>query len=129
MDLISHLTRQAAFSKATFGPGPRTKGVIEHIREELEEIEKVYNEMDGADPGPSDHADAAAEWVDAVLLSMDGLLRAMACAHSHSTFDQVAQKVADMINAKQGKNERREWPDWRQFDEDTAIGHVQGIED
>ena len=39
MNLIKHLLRQKAFSERTFGPGPRTKMVIDHIRKELIEIE------------------------------------------------------------------------------------------
>jgi hypothetical protein len=38
MNLIEHLTRQIAFSRATFGPAERTAGVIDHIRKELVEI-------------------------------------------------------------------------------------------
>ena len=37
-DMIAHLTRQAAFSRATFGPGARTKGVIDHVKKELAEV-------------------------------------------------------------------------------------------
>jgi hypothetical protein len=35
MDLKQHLIRQMAFSHATFGPGERRDGVIDHIRKEL----------------------------------------------------------------------------------------------
>jgi hypothetical protein len=38
-DLIAHLEKQREFSERTFGPGPRTAGVIDHIRKELREIE------------------------------------------------------------------------------------------
>ena len=38
-DLVAHLYRQRAFSERTFGPGARTKGVLNHIRKELAEIE------------------------------------------------------------------------------------------
>src|SRR5690606_4673333 len=38
-DMIAHLARQREFSERAFGPGPRTKGVIDHIRKELAEIE------------------------------------------------------------------------------------------
>ena len=36
-DIVAHLARQRAFSEKTFGPGARTKGVIDHIRKELGE--------------------------------------------------------------------------------------------
>lgn len=34
MDLEQHLLRQRAFSRATFGPGARTQGVLDYIRKE-----------------------------------------------------------------------------------------------
>jgi hypothetical protein len=57
-----HLAQQRAFSEATFGPGQRSLGVIAHIRKELDEIE--------ADPSD------VVEWVDIMLLSLDGTWRA-----------------------------------------------------
>lgn len=39
-DIIAHLTRQAVFSRATFGPGPRTKGVLDHMEKEIAEVRK-----------------------------------------------------------------------------------------
>jgi hypothetical protein len=47
-DLVAHLRRQRAFSEKTFGPGARTKGVIDHIRKELAEIEADPADIDGA---------------------------------------------------------------------------------
>lgn len=153
MDLIAHLTRQAAFSRATFGPGPRTKGVTDHIRKELEEVEKCYEErtrtvitgsFEDAMTGkmkpiekqvPVDlsieerHADAAAEWADVAILGLDGLLRSISAANPDWTFDRVAREAASMILAKQGKNELRDWPDWRQASSDKAIEHVRGKHD
>lgn len=38
-DLVKHIRRQKDFSADTFGPGPRTKGICDHIRKELLEIE------------------------------------------------------------------------------------------
>ena len=50
LDLVQHLYRQREFSLKTFGPGPRTEGVCDHIRKELAEI--------AAEPGD------LYEWVD-----------------------------------------------------------------
>lgn len=61
-DLVAHLHRQRAFSQRTFGPGARAQGVVDHIRKELCEIE--------ADPTD------LTEWVDVVLLALDGAWRA-----------------------------------------------------
>ena len=151
IDLVAHLTRQAAFSRATFGPGPRTEGVLDHITKEVEEVRACYRQTTAnvpigtyfvtGDPEPhfryrevpkdpdTCHADAAPEWVDLAILSLDGLLRCIAAQFPHMTFDQVAQKAAAMIVAKQGKNERRNWPDWRGQSADKAIEHQRGHED
>jgi hypothetical protein len=104
-DLVAHLLRQRAFSRATFGPGPRTKGVIDHIKKELREIE-------------SDPRDIT-EWVDVILLALDGAWR---CAEARNLPIEI---VAGAIEAKQSKNERRDWPDWRTADPDKAIQHVR----
>jgi hypothetical protein len=98
-DLVAHLERQRAFSLNTFGPGARTKGVIDHIRKELAEI----------DADPSD----IKEWVDVVLLALDGAWRA----------GWEPADIAKAIEAKQTKNEGRTWPDWRTAPADKAIEH------
>lgn len=97
--LVSHLVLQRRWSEETFGPGPRTAGVVDHIRKELEEIE--------ADP-----ADLS-EWIDVVLLALDGAWRA-----GHSP-----QAIVRALEDKQRKNEARDWPDWRTADTDKAIEH------
>lgn len=100
-DLIQHLWRQRQFSFDTFGPGQRTAGVVDHIEKELREIR--------ARPGDLE------EWVDVVLLALDGAWRA-----GHSP-----EEIADAIAAKQAKNEAREWPDWRTQPEGKAIEHIR----
>lgn len=100
-DLVAHLHRQREFSERTFGPGTRTSGVCDHIRKELNEIE--------AKP------DDVSEWVDVILLALDGAWRA------GFSPEQIAQAVA----AKQERNESRKWPDWRTADPDKAIEHVR----
>lgn len=97
----AHLARQRTFSAATFGPGARTSGVIDHIRKELREI--------AADP-----ADLT-EWVDVVILAFDGAWRA----------GWEPQQIIDAIHAKQERNEARAWPDWRTADPTKAIEHIR----
>jgi len=97
----AHLVRQRNFSLATFGPGSRTAGVIDHIRRELREIE--------ADP-----ADLS-EWIDVVILALDGAWRA----------GWEPQQIIDALLAKQTHNETRNWPDWRTAPPDQAIEHVR----
>lgn len=99
MDLVEHLYRQKAFSERTFGPGNRTQGVIDHIRKELAEIE--------ADPLDIE------EWVDVILLALDGAWRA----------GYAPEEIAAAIQHKQAVNEERSWPDWRQAEEGKAIEH------
>lgn len=132
MDLIAHLTRQAAFSRATFGPSARTRGVCEHIRKELIEVEDCYPDPDEDDALPvipGMHMEAAREWTDVAILGLDGLLRAISAAHPKWTFDMVAHEAVIQIKTKQAKNELRDWPDWRKADPDTAIEHVRGKHD
>lgn len=112
MDLKQHLIRQMAFSHATFGPGQRLGGVIDHIHKELIEVENCGGEAD--------------EWVDVVILALDGLTRRLA----YSTGDGerrdplvVAQMACNMIEGKQSRNEARRWPDWRTADTGKAIEH------
>lgn len=101
-DLVAHLHRQREFSERTFGPGTRTAGVLDHIRKELNEIE--------AKP------DDVSEWVDVILLALDGAWRA------GFSPEQIARAIA----AKQERNESRKWPDWRTADPEKAIEHVRG---
>lgn len=114
MDLKQHLIRQMAFSHATFGPGERTAGVIDHIRRELKEVEAANGE--------------AAEWVDVVILALDGLTRRLAYSGGDSVRRDpnfVADTACRMIEGKQTRNEERTWPDWRTQSKDKAIEHVR----
>lgn len=101
-DFHTHLQRQRDWSSKTFGPGPRTAGVVDHIRRELLEIE--------ADPTD------ILEWIDVVILALDGAWRA----------GFQPQEIIDAIIAKQTKNEARKWPDWRTAPPDKAIEHDRG---
>lgn len=107
-DLVQHLRRQAAFSERTFGPGRRTAGVCDHIRKELKEV------SDDARAGQP----TLDEWVDVILLSLDGAWR------SGATPEQIATAIA----AKQARNESRTWPDWRTAPQDKAIEHDRSAE-
>lgn len=132
-DFVSHLTRQAAYSRATFGPGARTEAVSDHVRKELEEIASVYD-APGLDKNcklteRKTHMAAAAEWTDVAILGLDGLLRAISAAHPDWPFDSVAAEAFLQIHEKQGKNELRKWPDWRTADPLKAIEHDRTGED
>ncbi len=100
-DIIKHLYRQREFSLKTFGPGKRRKGVADHIRKELKEIE--------ADPDGKGEC----EWIDVIILGFDGALRD----------GKQPEEIIDLMVGKQTKNEGRDWPDWRLFGQDKAIEH------
>lgn len=99
----AHLERQIAFSERTFGPGPRTEGVVDHIRKELKEV--------------LEHPSDLKEWVDVIILGFDGAWRA-----GHKPHEIIAA-----IKAKQLENEGRTWPDWRTADVGKAIEHVREL--
>ncbi len=97
--LLEYYQRQINWSRETFGPALRTKGVIDHIRKELVEIEDDPHDL--------------SEWVDVVILAMDGFWR-----HGGN-----AEDLFPALLAKQRKNMARTWPDWRTMSEDAAIEH------
>jgi hypothetical protein len=116
-DLITHIARQIAFSRDKFGPGERDLGVSDHIRKELDEIR-------------SDHevgAPTTPEWIDVIILAFDGAWRSL--SNQPLTDYEKAETIAQMWVAKQSKNERRKWPDWRTAEPGKAIEHVRGHED
>ena len=111
MDLKQHLLRQMAFSHATFGPGTRTKGVCDHISKEIVEVINANGDVD--------------EWVDIVILALDGLTRQIAYCRGPHRRDphEVADIAIARLLRKQAINEARSWPDWRNSDQDKAIEH------
>ena len=98
--MVDHLLRQRRWSEQTFGPGYRG-GVIDHIRKELVEIEAAPTDL--------------MEWIDVVILALDGAWRA---GHSPAA-------IIEALVAKQTKNEKRKWPDWRTLPKGAAIEHVR----
>ena len=116
MDLKHHLIRQMIFSKTTFGPGTRTKGVLDHIVKEVEEVREAGGSAD--------------EWVDLVILSLDGLTRQLSYCDGgdrrFATNSEIAEIACNMIVEKQDRNEKRDWPDWRRMSADKAIEHIKG---
>ena len=131
-DLIAHLTRQGAFGRAIFGPGPRTEGVLKHIESEIEEVRRAAAE--------GDLNELVKEWTDIAILGLDGLIRAVRAREEafnaqmilslYITHDEVARIAVDNIVGKQAKNEMRDWPDWRGKSEDQPIEHdrSQGVQ-
>jgi hypothetical protein len=100
-DFQAHLERMIEFSSRTFGPGPRTHGLIKHIRKELQEIQR----------DPSD----LYEWIDIIILGIDGAWRA----------GFTPEQILEALISKQIKNESRKWPDWRMTRPDQPIEHIR----
>lgn len=119
-DLISHLCRQIAFSRVTFGPDPRQGGVCDHVRKELREIEKL---------APDERQKRLKEWIDVIILGFDGAWRSQIGSVVMLSDEDIAWLIVSAIVEKQSKNERRDWPDWRTMSPDEAIEHTRGIED
>lgn len=108
VDFDDYLKRHMEWGFATFGTpadgrGPR--GPLDHLKKECAEIE--------ADPFDKK------EWIDAIILSIDGFIRA----------GGKPEEVLPMLFAKQAKNGLRNWPDWRGMDPNKAIEHVRGTHD
>lgn len=111
-EIEQYLARQMAFSKANFGPGVRTVGVLDHMEKEITEVRES-----GGDP---------AEWTDLVILAFDGLTRSLWAGNNYEFTADVAGALAwDFVKAKYNANELRDWPDWRGMDPDKAIEHVR----
>lgn len=102
-DFAAFADDKTRWSIETFGPGARTRGVIDHIRKELAEVEKAAAAGEPTLP----------EWVDVIILALDGAWRSGA----------TPQEISAAIAAKQARNEERKWPDWRSADPGKAIEH------
>ena len=102
-DFAAFADAKAKWAAATFGP-QSFKGLRKHLEKELDELE--------ADPGD------LVEWIDLILLALDGAMRVGAKATG-----------ADVVNAlieKMAANRVRTWPDWRTLSPDDPREHVRG---
>jgi hypothetical protein len=97
MTLESYLDRQIEWSKRTFGSGKRTKGIVEHIRSELNEITEAPQDL--------------REWVDVMILALDGYWR----------HGGTPETLMDALIKKQNVNFARAWP--TPVSEDIAVEH------
>jgi hypothetical protein len=84
--LIEYIDKQKEWSRKTFGNGKRTIGVTNHIRLELDEI---LGEPDSPD-----------EWIDVVILALDGAWRTGASS----------EQIIERLLAKQQINFNRSFP-------------------
>lgn len=86
MNLISYISNQIEWSRMTFGGGKRTIGITEHIKKEIEEVKEDTDRFE--------------EWIDIVILALDGAWRAGA----------TAGQIVGRLEEKQAINIRRVWP-------------------
>jgi len=86
-DLEGYLSRQREWSKKTFGDGKRTEPICRHIEKEVNEI-RAY---------PED----IMEWVDVIILALDGAWRA----------GYPPDVIGAALVVKQRINMERKWPD------------------
>ncbi len=98
---ITYLNRHRAWSRKTFGPGPRTASLLAHLRKELVEVEE----------DPSD----VEEWIDVIILAIDGAWRQ----------GVSSRQIVEVLFAKQTKNIGRKWPDWRALSHGEASEHIR----
>ena len=81
------IERQRDWSLETFGPGRATDRICAHIREELIEITSTPDDLD--------------EWVDVMLLAMDGAWRSV----------HTPGEIIRALHRKQSVNSSRQWPE------------------
>ncbi len=98
-DFREYLKRKHEFSLVTFGSGLRTKGIVAHIKKELEEILEKPTDLE--------------EWIDVASLALDGYLRAG--GESFSLVPDLFKKLR--------KNMQREWP--TEVGEDAPVEHIR----
>lgn len=99
-EIAEFVDRKWDWSRKTFGPGLRTRGLTAHIRKELAEIE--------ADPYDPE------EWVDVLLLALDGMSR----------LGMSGRDIEAAIISKQLKNIMRKWPAAFK-DQDDPVEHLE----
>jgi hypothetical protein len=97
----SYVNKQMMWSTKNFGPGPRTSGILEHIAKEMLEIAAEPLDLE--------------EWIDVVILALDGAWRTGA----------NAEAIVAMLEQKQKKNFSRRFPDWRTAPPGKAIEHIR----
>ena len=101
MNLIDYLKRQIEWSGRTFGYSPRAVGITRHIERELIEIRAAPRDL--------------TEWVDVVILALDGAWRA----------GYTAEQIADALGMKQADNMVRDWPPVGSCKDDEPTEHIR----
>lgn len=101
MNIEDHLEHQFHWSSITFGPPRGPAGVIDHLKQEMIELEAEPYDLE--------------EWIDVIILACDGAWRA----------GFTTQQILEKWQYKQNKNEARKWPDWKLSVPGKAINHIK----
>lgn len=99
--VLDFVRRKIEHSYRVHGPNQETKGIIKHIRSELTEIKKAPYDTE--------------EWIDVILLAIDGAWRAGASPLT----------IVRTLLMKQKKNEDRKWPDWKKQNPKKPNFHIK----
>ena len=102
---LNYLASQQKWSAQTFGPGMRTKALVDHIGKELYEV--------------LDDPEDLTEWIDLIILALDGAWRCCEATNRPLT------DINETLIIKQFINQSRDWPDWRTQDPNKAITHIK----
>lgn len=98
MNLVRFINTQREWSERTFGPNPRTEGILKHIEKEIQEVRA----------NPTD----LSEWADIIILALDGAWRSGA----------TAEDICFALQDKQAINFARTYP---RTDDDVPSEHVK----
>lgn len=99
LHLVDFIEDLGKWSNSVFGVGNRSVGIVDHIRKELEEISANPNDL--------------LEWVDVVILALDGARRS---GHSPAA-------ICDALVCKHKINVARKWGP--NTGEEKAIEHIR----
>lgn len=105
--LDGYIAEHIDFSLEALGPGERRDGLLRHLESELQEIRDASDD------------EVLGEWVDVIILGIDGAQRTGA----------NASQIAAALVAKLKRNKARTWPDWRNVPDGQPIEHVRTPEE
>lgn len=109
LGIAEYMSHASVWSYQTFGPGPRTLGVVAHIRKEIAEIE--------------DEPEYLSEWADLVILALDGCWRAMINWDDPSDgpgsrqWHDVEDDILDLLFCQTDERDTSNWPDFESIHE------------
>jgi hypothetical protein len=98
--VIDYIQRYINWSAEAFGWGAKTEGICKHIEKEVNEIREAPKDL--------------MEWIDVIILGIDGAWRA----------GNSADSIWEALKAKQRINQGRKWP--TNIPNNEPIEHIRG---